>query len=130
MLQVLWERGFIDPNLSKHERWKGYPVGGRKNNLGELIPGTGLREMVSSLPDFQNEVTLPEHHAVSRSTVDCKIQLICSPKCHPEIAGEGIEYDWAGAKSKKSPCTHGSKGKSEELQGSGAQVLEKLGFRL
>ena len=55
--------------------------------------------MVSSLPDFQNEVTLLEHHAVSRSTVDCKIHLIRSPKCHPEIAGEGIEYDWAAAKS-------------------------------
>ena len=100
MLQVLWERGYIDPNLSEHERWKCYPVGCRKNNLGELIPGTGLREMVSSLPDFQNEVTLLEHHAVSRSTVDCKIHLIRSPKCHPEIAGEGIEYDWAAAKSK------------------------------
>jgi hypothetical protein len=24
--------------------------------------------------------------------------LIRSPKCHPELAGEGIEYDWGAAK--------------------------------
>ena len=32
---------------------------------------------------------------------DRNINIIvdCSPKCHPEVAGEGIEYTWAQAKS-------------------------------
>jgi hypothetical protein len=28
----------------------------------------------------------------------CQLMLIRSPKCHPELAGEGIEYDWAATK--------------------------------
>ena len=99
LLQVLWERGFVDPALTPKERYAKYPVDGQRDNLKEIIPGTALKEILSNLPDFQEEKTLLQHHAESRSTTDCRIRLIRSPKCHPEIAGEGIEYDWAGAKS-------------------------------
>ena len=27
------------------------------------------------------------------------VRLKCSPKCHPEIAGEGVEYGWALSKN-------------------------------
>jgi len=99
MLQILWERGFIDPSISIEDIWDEHPAGGKKNNLREIIPGTALKDILSALPDFQEEQTLLQHHAESRSTDDCKIKLIRSPKCHPELAGEGIEYDWALAKS-------------------------------
>jgi len=54
---------------------------------------------MASLPDFVHEETLLQLHAEDRRTTDCQIMMIRRPKCHPEIAGEGIEYDWAGAKS-------------------------------
>ncbi|CAJ1929498.1 unnamed protein product [Cylindrotheca closterium] len=99
MLQVLWERGFIDTAVPKSELWKKYPEKGQKDNLGLVMPGTALKEMVADLPDFQDEKTLLQYHAEGRSTAGCQIMFIRSPKCHPEIAGEGIEYDWAGIKS-------------------------------
>ena len=30
----------------------------------------------------------------TKSKGECKIELIVSPKYHPEIAGEGVEYVW------------------------------------
>ncbi len=91
--------GFLDPKIPHDQLWDAYPVLGQRNNFREIIPGTSLKEILSALPDFQEEKTLLQYHAESRSTADCKVSLIRSPKCHPEIAGEGIEYDWAGAKS-------------------------------
>ena len=61
--------------------------------------GTSLKDMMADLPDFVEEKTLLQYHAESRSIEDGQqILLIRSPKCHPEVAGEGIEYDWGGAK--------------------------------
>ena len=99
MLQVLWERGFIDPDISVEQRWNKYPEKGLKDNLGQVIPGTALKEIIANLKDFAEEKTLLQTKAESRSTADCQIMLIRSPKCHPELAGEGIEYDWAGVKN-------------------------------
>jgi len=99
MLQILWERGFIDPNIPLSELEKRYPVGGRKDNLRQVIPGTAMKEILAALPDFAGEKSLLQWHAEERKTAYCRILFIRSPKCHPEIAGEGIEYDWAGAKT-------------------------------
>ena len=41
------------------------------------------------------EVTLLQLHAEKLG-----VMIDCSPKCHPEIAGEGIEYVWSLAKLK------------------------------
>ncbi len=99
MLQLLWERGFLDPSISADKLWDTYSIKPKKDAFGNVLPGTGLREMVSALPDFVDEKTLLQHHAESRSIEDgCQITMIRSPKCHPELAGEGIEYDWAVAK--------------------------------
>lgn len=43
--------------------------------------------------DFRNEITLLQYHASKLGVI-----LDRSPKCHPEIAGEGIEYGWAFSK--------------------------------
>ncbi len=54
---------------------------------------------MSLQPDFVNEVTLLQYFTEQRSVpAGCQLTLIRSPKCHPELAGEGIEYDWAAAK--------------------------------
>ena len=45
--------------------------------------------------DFLNEVTLLQYHAEEMG-----VSIDRTPKCHPEMAGEGIEYIWALAKLK------------------------------
>ena len=51
-MQILWERGFIDPNIPISEVESRYPVGGQKDNLGQVIPGTAMKEILANLPDF------------------------------------------------------------------------------
>jgi hypothetical protein len=68
-------------------------------NYEWMIVGSGLFELVSSQPDFESEITLPQYFTEQRSVTDgCQFMLMRSPKCHPELAGEDIEYDWAAAK--------------------------------
>ena len=45
--------------------------------------------------DFINEITLLQFHARQIG-----VDIDRTPKCHPEMAGEGIEYAWALAKLK------------------------------
>ena len=100
MLQILRENGFIDSNIPAESLYKAHTIANKEDRYGNEVPNTGLAEMVSALPDFVREKTLLQYHAESRSKTDgCQIMMIRSPKCHPEIAGEGIEYDWAAAKS-------------------------------
>ena len=90
MLQLLHERGFIDPtkNISF------YTVKGKKDANGNTIQGSSLRTLVSNLPDFKKEMTLLQFRAQQLG-----VRIECSPKYHPEIAGEGIEYCWGLAKN-------------------------------
>ena len=94
MLQVLWERGFIDPSLSKSEVAKRYTVDGKKNKDGEINEGSSLKEMIMNLPDFKQEQTLLQYRAEQLG-----VNIDCSPKYHPEIAREGIEFCWGIAKN-------------------------------
>ena len=81
-LQILFERGWIDPeNISKYT-WKG-----RKDG------SYSLHTLMKRQDDFANEKTLLQLHGEKLGvTVDR------TPKCYPEIAGEGIEYGWAFCK--------------------------------
>jgi hypothetical protein len=120
MLQVLWERGFIDPaiELSKVEGF--YTNDGKKDAFGNLIPGTSLRKMMSSLIDFINEETLLQYHGKTLGvTVDR------SPKCHPEVAGEGIEYSWGCAKGKYRRLPIADKRKKDNFRNSVRECLDR-----
>jgi hypothetical protein len=45
---------------------------------------------MSTCTDFEEEETILQ-------TMGCQteIEVDCTPKCHPELAGEGIGYTWA-----------------------------------
>ena len=45
-------------------------------------------------PDFVNEEGSLQHVAKMLG-----VMVMLTPKCHPEMAGEGVEYAWAGAKN-------------------------------
>ena len=89
MLQILWERGFIDPAKKKED----YTIDGKKDAFGNVDPDTSLKRLMSLLTDFIQEETLLQYHG---RLLGVKVER--TPKCHPEIAGEGIEYDWGCAK--------------------------------
>jgi hypothetical protein len=88
MLQILFERGKVDP-----AKMAEYTVHGKNDAFGNLMPETSLRHLMEQLSDFQDEETLLQYHGRKLG-----VKVDRTPKCHPEMAGEGIEYDWAAAK--------------------------------
>ena len=85
--QVLYERGFID--ITKVNDY---------TNEGSLVMGVrntdlSLNSLIAKLPDFMEEETLLQITAKQLGYVVDR-----TPKCHPELAGEGIEYAWGSAK--------------------------------
>lgn len=48
-----------------------------------------MKRILDSLPDFKNEKTALQSLVESRGHI-----LLVSPKYHPEVAGNGIEYMW------------------------------------
>jgi hypothetical protein len=95
MLQVLAERGFI--NRSKPLTY--FTISGRKDVAGNLIEDSSLSGMMENLFDFQDELTLLQHMAAGMSQgTGIKDTVERTPICHPELAGEGIEYSWGCSK--------------------------------
>jgi len=64
----------------------------------------------------------------TRSKNDCKIMMTRSPKCHPELAGEGIEHDWAGVKSHYRRARLSEKKGSDNFRNLVTESLESVGF--
>lgn len=83
--QVLSERGLLDPS-------KSYTLHGKKDEAGNVIPGTPTKEILGNCPDFKDELTLLEQLVQDRGHI-----LLSSPKYHPELAG-GVEYGWGQSK--------------------------------
>ena len=86
-IQILNERGWIDPKQIHLYTKKGCSKDGTGSNTLSIL------KLMSMQEDFWDEVTLLQFH-----THILGVTLDHSPKCHPEVAGEGIEYLWALAK--------------------------------
>ncbi|CAN0529472.1 unnamed protein product [Ectocarpus sp. 12 AP-2014] len=56
---------------------------------GDFHAEMHVEKVLQALPDFKNERTALQHLVESRGHI-----LLLSPKCHPEVAGVGIEYSW------------------------------------
>jgi hypothetical protein len=89
MLQVFWEPGFI--NGSKSEKY--YTIEGRKDEFGNVDPTTSCKMMMEQQIDFIEEEKLLQYHGRQLG-----VTIDRTPKCHPEMAGEGIDYNWGCAK--------------------------------
>jgi hypothetical protein len=90
MLQILLEQGFIKIRQKKKED---YTFHGKKDAFGKVIPETSLKHLMSLLTDFIEEETLLQYHGRLLG-----VKVVRTPKCHPEIARKGIEYDWGCGK--------------------------------
>jgi hypothetical protein len=89
LLQILWERGLINGNNLKQ-----YSLTGKKDQLGTVDESTSLRHIMGMCQDFVNEEGMLQH-----ITNSLGVKVLLTPKCHAELAGEGVEYLWACAKS-------------------------------
>jgi hypothetical protein len=63
------------------------------NEFGNIDPATSLKMMMERQMDFIEEETLLQYHGRQLGVI-----IDRTPKCHPEMAGEGIEYNWGCAK--------------------------------
>jgi hypothetical protein len=106
LMQVLWERGWIDEN-NIHK----YTMDIAKDDDGDDLEGAenwSLKYLMASCLDFAEEMTALQHvgHALG-------VSVVITPKFHAEMAGEGIEYSWGVSKSvyRKMPLDS-KKGKS------------------
>ena len=104
MLQILWQRGFIDASQVKTARSSRYSKDGSKGDFDDEGRLTGdreqycLRSLLMKCSDFRSEVTDLEHLASELSTTQYSVVILFSPKFHCELAGEGVEYSWGASK--------------------------------
>jgi hypothetical protein len=113
LLQVLWERGFIDTN-----KLSSYTLTGKKNEFDIVDESLSLRHLMSMCPDFLNEEGMMTHR-----TKLC-VEVMLTPICHSEIAGEGIKYMWACSKGAyRNPALKEKKGKENVRNCLSSKVL-------
>ena len=102
LLQVLWERGWVD-----EKKIGEYSLKGQKHQMDEngkikdehrhLV----LRTLMMNCADFKEEKSAMEvllQDLSNKSSNNQSIKLLVSPKYHCELAGEGVEYCWGLSK--------------------------------
>ena len=89
MFQILWERGLIN----EAEKNK-YTVDAKKDAFGVKQNSQSLKYLLENCVDFAEEESLLQTNARKMGVLVDR-----TPKCHAEIAGEGIEYTWGYGKN-------------------------------
>jgi hypothetical protein len=80
--------------------------------MGNVRKDTSLQFLMSNLKDFETQETM-----LCLKAKEMGIMIDRTPKCHCELAGEGIEYAWGCAKNnyRRQPLKH-KKGKENFRQ--------------
>ena len=89
-LQRLYKRGWVNPDRIHMYTAKGSKDHNQSGSEGDMY---SINSLMRLQPDFVSEQTLLQYHAQLLG-----VKLERSPKCHPEIAGEGVEYGWGLSK--------------------------------
>lgn len=93
--QILFERKLLNLNDIKN-----YTKDGHKDGDGNLLDDKySMKNILGACTNFVNEMTSLQrvgHEIGKKHGYDITIDR--TPKCHPEVAGEGIEYTWAQSK--------------------------------
>jgi hypothetical protein len=71
-----------------------YPVDGKTDALGVKQMNFSLKYLMANCPDFIEEESLLQFNGQKMGVI-----IDQTPKCHCELAGEGVEYSWACAKN-------------------------------
>ena len=64
-------------------------MNGRKIDHGNIIKEISLSHYIRQCEDFFHEKTLLQYYGKALGSI-----VEHFPKCIPEIAGDGIEFDW------------------------------------
>ena len=88
MLQVLWERGWVDEQYFSEYRKIS------TDDDGKVIEDRSLVILMASCLDFANEISQLQAIGTQMGS-----EVMLTPKFHCEMAGEGIEYAWGVSKS-------------------------------
>ena len=89
LLQVLWERGWIDES-----RLDDYAIIKKDDADGAVDEELSLQCLMESCLDFANEITELQSMGEKMG-----VRVILTTKFHVEMAGERIEYLWGVSKS-------------------------------
>jgi hypothetical protein len=79
---------------AKTSEWKKGFICRSKTTRGRGSQETSIREILKRCEDFANET--PQLEFIAQKYLGAFIRL--TPKCHPKIAGQGIEYAWGYSK--------------------------------
>ena len=90
-LQVLWQSVFMD---TSKDVCTYYTLHGRDDNYCNTIVETSLRELMQNCLNFIEEETLLQKNYCKIGEGKDHVIVNRTPKCHPKISGEGIEYYW------------------------------------
>ena len=102
LLQVLWERGWIDEKNVSEYSLKGKEY--QKDSDSKILPEHRrfvLRSLMEDCADFRNEKSAMEvliDDLNSKVVNNQTVNIIIPPKYYCELAGEGIEYAWGAMK--------------------------------
>ena len=86
--QILWERGKLQGSTQAHYSAL------KDRETGEYKDFNSLRKLLGNCRDFKEENTMLEWVGAQIG-----LKVVLTPKCHPELTGEGIEYIWDMKKS-------------------------------
>ena len=107
--QVLWERGLIP-----RDGYNKYTKSHKESDFN-------LVQIMASCTDFLEETNLLQDTLIKRGVI-----VIKSPKCHAELAGEGIEYSWGLAKNRYRRLPYAQKRNKESFLTSVRRVISPL----
>ena len=95
MKQIAYERGFLNLN-NLHL----YTKDGHSDDNGNIIDEDySIKKILQECYDFINEKTSLQRSGTEiGKKLNTSIIIDRTPKCHPEVAGMGIEYTWAQCK--------------------------------
>ena len=85
--------GSMGKGLIDGANFKQYSLTGKKDEFRIVDNGTNLTHLMGLCHDFLNEEGTLQHIAKRIG-----VEVLLTPKCHAELAGEGVEYVWGGAK--------------------------------
>ena len=91
LLHILRERGFIDTNFGARSY---YTLGGRNYRYRKTMLDTSLCNLMCNCIDLIKEETLIHTQELNMGDHPNCITVDRNPRCHPELAGEGIKYSW------------------------------------
>jgi hypothetical protein len=90
IMQSLWEQGWINEATLTD-----YTIDGKTDLLGVWQMNTSLKYLMANCTGFVEEESLLQSMGRQMGEI-----IDRTPKCHPDLVGEGIKYSWACAKNK------------------------------